>query len=77
MTGNSAFVRQARDARLYLFLGLANWFIFLDHIPYNTVSWFTLRNFGYGQGDDWAKTKAYFVQAWPAVMDSLQKRFDK
>jgi hypothetical protein len=26
---------------------LANWSIFLDHIPNNAVSWFTLRNFGF------------------------------
>jgi len=37
----------------------------------------TLRNFGYGDGEDWAKTKAYFVNAWPAVMASLEKRFAK
>jgi uncharacterized protein YndB with AHSA1/START domain len=35
----------------------------------------TLRNFGYGDGDDWAKTKAYFERAWPAVMAGLEKRF--
>jgi uncharacterized protein YndB with AHSA1/START domain len=35
----------------------------------------TLRNFGYGEGEDWAKTKAYFAAAWPAVMASLEKRF--
>lgn len=35
----------------------------------------TLRNFGYGYGEDWAKTRAYFSNAWPAVMASLQKRF--
>ena len=37
----------------------------------------TLRNFGYGQGEEWAKTKQYFERAWPAVMVSLQKRFAK
>ncbi len=37
----------------------------------------TLRNFGYGQGDDWQKAKAYFEKAWVAVMDGLQKRFAK
>ena len=35
----------------------------------------TLRNFGYGDGDDWAKSKAYFQRVWPAVMASLEKRF--
>ena len=36
-----------RDIRLNLFLGLANWFIFLDHIPNNFVNWITSRNFGF------------------------------
>ncbi len=35
----------------------------------------TLRNFGYGDGEDWQKAKAYFTQAWPAVMAGLEKRF--
>ena len=35
----------------------------------------TLRNFGYGDGDDWVKTKAYFQTAWNNVMASLEKRF--
>lgn len=35
----------------------------------------TLRNFGYGDGEDWAKNKAYFAAAWPAVMANLEKRF--
>lgn len=47
MTMTTTLARHARDTRLYLFLGLANWFIFLDHIPNNMVSWLTLRNFGF------------------------------
>jgi uncharacterized protein YndB with AHSA1/START domain len=35
----------------------------------------TLRNFGYGAGEDWAKARAYFQNAWPAVMGLLEKRF--
>jgi uncharacterized protein YndB with AHSA1/START domain len=52
--------------------------VYLDFTPAegNRTS-LTLRNFGYGQGEEWAKTKAYFEQAWPAVMASLQKRFAK
>ena len=46
MNANTALVRHARDTRLYLFLGLANWFIFLDHIPNDVVSWFTPRHLG-------------------------------
>ena len=37
----------------------------------------TLRNFGYGHGDEWAQNKAYFEKAWPAVMASLEKLFAK
>ncbi len=48
----TALARHARDTRLYLFLGLANWFIFLDHIPNNLVGSLTLRNFGFsGAGE--------------------------
>ena len=52
--------------------------VYLDFAPAegNRTS-LTLRNFGYGQGEEWAKTKAYFERAWPAVMASLQKRFAK
>jgi hypothetical protein len=52
MNANSALVRHARDTRLFLFLGLANWFIFLDHIPDNVGSWITLRNFGFSGAVD-------------------------
>ncbi len=38
---------QGRDVRLYLTLGLANWSIFIDHIPNNAVSLLTLRNFAF------------------------------
>ena len=31
--------------------------------------------FGYGQGEDWMKAKAYFASAWPEVMASLEKRY--
>ncbi|MEP7206030.1 MAG: SRPBCC domain-containing protein [Casimicrobiaceae bacterium] len=37
----------------------------------------TLRNFGYGQGEAWAKSRAYFTSAWNAVMTGLEKRFAK
>ncbi len=35
-----------RDLRLDFFRGLALFFIFVDHIPNNIVSWLTVRNFG-------------------------------
>ena len=36
----------ARDLRLDFFRGLALWFIFVNHIPANQISWLTPRNFG-------------------------------
>ena len=50
--------------------------VYLDFkpLPENRTE-VTLRNFGYGEGEDWAKTKAYFAAAWPAVMANLEKKF--
>jgi hypothetical protein len=48
----AVLAQNARDPRLALFLGLANWFIFLDHIPHNMVSWITLRNYGFSGAAD-------------------------
>jgi OpgC protein len=41
-----------RDLRLDLFRGLANWAIFLDHIPDNLVNWITTRNYGFSDAAD-------------------------
>jgi hypothetical protein len=41
-----------RDDRLDLFGGIANWFIFLDHIPNNFVNLVTIRNFGFSGAAD-------------------------
>src|SRR5258706_12337754 len=41
-----------RDVRVDLFRGIANWFIFLDHIPGNVVNWITVRNFGFSGAAD-------------------------
>jgi hypothetical protein len=40
------------DLRLYLLLGIANLFLFLDHIPHNAVSALTMRNFGFSGATD-------------------------
>jgi hypothetical protein len=40
------------DLRLRLLLGIAAWFLFLDHIPHNAVSALTLRNFGFSGATD-------------------------
>ena len=52
--------------------------VYLDFTPVegNRTS-LTLRNFGYGQGEEWAKARTYFDRAWNAVMSSLAKRFSR
>jgi hypothetical protein len=44
--------RKGRDLRLDLFRGIANWAIFLDHIPDNVVNWITTRNYGFSDAAD-------------------------
>jgi hypothetical protein len=41
-----------RDVRIDFFRGIANWFIFLDHIPNNVVNWITVKNFGFSGAAD-------------------------
>jgi hypothetical protein len=38
---------ERRDLRLDACRGLALWFTFIDHIPGNSLSWLTLRNYGF------------------------------
>ena len=40
------------DLRLCLLLGIASWFLFLDHVPHNAVSLLTMRNFGFSGATD-------------------------
>jgi hypothetical protein len=41
-----------RDLRLDLFRGLANWAIFLDHVPNNAIAWVTTKNYGFSDAAD-------------------------
>jgi hypothetical protein len=41
-----------RDLRLDLFRGLANWAIFLDHIPHEVLNSITTRNYGFSDAAD-------------------------
>ena len=41
-----------RDLRLDIFRGLALWFIFLDHVPDNILSWLTVRNYGFSDATE-------------------------
>ncbi|HYC64749.1 MAG TPA: OpgC domain-containing protein [Reyranellaceae bacterium] len=53
-----------RDLRLDLFRGLALWFIFVDHIPTNVVSWLTVRNYGFSD----ATEIFVFISGYTAVI---------
>ncbi len=53
-----------RDIRLDLFRGLALWFIYLDHIPNNVVSWLTVRNYGFSD----ATEIFVFISGYTAVI---------
>jgi hypothetical protein len=44
--------RAGRDVRLDLFRGLANWAIFLDHIPHEVLSSITSKNYGFSDAAD-------------------------
>jgi hypothetical protein len=52
MNINSKLVADGHDIRLDLFLGLANWSLFLDHIPHNVVNQITARNYGFSGATD-------------------------
>ncbi len=49
---NAILPDKGRDLRLDLFRGVANWAIFLDHIPDNVVNWITTRNYGFSDAAD-------------------------
>ena len=57
-------VPHRRDLRLDLFRGLALWFIFLDHVPDNVVSWITVRNYGFSD----ATEIFVFISGYTAVI---------
>ena len=57
-------VADGRDIRLNLFLGLANWSLFLDHIPHDVVNQITARNYGFSGATD----LLIFVSAYAAAI---------
>lgn len=52
IVGNAHPAARRRDLRLDLFRGLANWAIFLDHIPNNAVAWLTTKHYGFSDAAD-------------------------
>ena len=57
-------IASGRDIRLDLFRGLALWFIFVDHVPTNVMSWFTVRNYGFSD----ATEIFVFISGYTAVI---------
>lgn len=51
-TTNTEVAAGDSDLRIALLLGVANWFLFLDHIPHNAVGALTMRNFGFSSATD-------------------------
>src|SRR5260221_11346766 len=45
-------VGSERELRLDLFRGLALWLIFIDHLPPNILTWFTIRNYGFSDATE-------------------------
>src|SRR6266849_5569367 len=52
MDTKAILAANARDTRLDLFLGIANWSIFVDHIPHDAVNLLTVRNYGFSGAAD-------------------------
>ena len=55
---------KGRDLRLDFFRGIANWWIFLDHIPNNVINWATPRNYGFSDAAD----LFVFISGYTAVI---------
>ena len=49
---NAEIAARDGDLRLCFLLGVAVWFLFVDHIPHNAVSLLTMRNFGFSGATD-------------------------
>ena len=85
MTIRAILPAKGRDLRLDLFRGLANWAIFLDHVPNNAVAWLTTRNYGFSDAADifvfisgytaaFVYAKSMLVQGFVAGTARLLKR---
>lgn len=66
---------KGRDIRLDLFLGIANWFIFLDHIPDNEVNWITIRNYGFSGAAEWFVFISGYIAAIVYARMMLERGF--
>ena len=74
-----------RDLRIDACRGLALWFIFIDHIPNNALTWLTLRNYGFSDTTEvfvfvsgytcmLAYGGALRVEGWPTTVTRALRR---
>ncbi len=75
MDKQTILAEKERDIRLYLFLGIANWFIFLDHIPDNAVNWITVRNYGFSGAAEWFVFISGYIAAIVYARMTLERGF--
>jgi hypothetical protein len=52
LSAKKILAARSLDLRVDLLRGMANWFLFLDHVPHNVVNLITLRNFGFSGATD-------------------------
>ncbi|MBV8924004.1 MAG: OpgC domain-containing protein [Bradyrhizobium sp.] len=52
LSAKKILAARSLDPRVDLLRGIANWFLFLDHVPHNVVNLITLRNFGFSGATD-------------------------
>jgi hypothetical protein len=64
-----------RDLRLDFFRGVANWWIFVDHIPNNIVNWLTPRNYGFSDAADLFVFISGYTAAFVYARMMLQRGF--
>jgi len=74
-TTNAEIAAGDGDLRIALLLGIANWFLFLDHIPHNAVSALTLRNFGFSGATDLFVFVGGYLAALICVRMTLERGF--
>lgn len=72
---NRLLAQKLRDSQFDLFLGMANWFLFLDHIPNNSASWITLRNYGFSGAADMFVFVSGYVAAATYAKIMLERGF--
>ncbi|SDS87330.1 OpgC domain-containing protein [Bradyrhizobium canariense] len=64
MNINANLAANDHDIRLNLFLGIANWSLFLDHIPNDVLNLITARNYGFSGAAD----LFIFISGYTAAM---------